>query len=206
MPGSPALSRRAQAAAARRIDAIVIGASAGGVQALLDLLSGLPASFRPPIVAVLHLPEGRDSLLVELFQHRLAIVVREAADKESIAPGTLYFAGPGYHLSVEMDRTFSLSCEPPVQYARPSIDVLMASAADAYGPRLAGILLTGANADGAAGLAKIRQRGGLTVVQDPAEAQVPALPEAAIRTLPPDLILSLDGIKSLLRTLDGNSC
>lgn len=194
------------AAPTHRIEAVVIGASAGGVHALLGLLSGLPADFRLPIVAVLHLPEDRDSLLVDIFRQRLSMAVREAADKESIAPGTLYFAGPGYHLSVEMDLTFSLSCEPPVQYARPSIDVLMASAADAYGPRLAGILLTGANFDGAAGLAKIRQCGGFTVVQDPAQAQVPTLPEAAIRTLHPDLILTLDGIKSLLLTLDRNSC
>jgi two-component system chemotaxis response regulator CheB len=194
------------AAPAQRIEAVVIGASAGGVHALLAVLSALPAGFRLPIVAVLHLPEDRDSLLVDIFQNRLQMAVREAADKESIAPGTLYFAGPGYHLSVEMDRSFSLSCEPPVEYARPSIDVLMASAADAYGAHLAGILLTGANFDGAAGLAKIRRHGGLTVVQDPAEAQAPTLPEAAIRTLRPDLILTLDRIKSLLLTLDGNSC
>jgi two-component system chemotaxis response regulator CheB len=194
------------AAPAQRIEAVVIGASAGGVHALLAVLSALPAGFRLPIVAVLHLPEDRDSLLVDIFRNRLQMAVREAADKESIAPGTLYFAGPGYHLSVEMDRSFSLSCEPPVEYARPSIDVLMASAADAYGAHLAGILLTGANFDGAAGLAKIRRRGGLTVVQDPAEAQAPTLPEAAIRTLRPDLILTLDRIKSLLLTLDGNSC
>lgn len=190
----------------RRIEAVVVGASAGGVAALLTVLSGLPATFRLPIVAVLHLPEYRDSLLVEIFQRRLPIAVREAADKESIAPATLYFAPPGYHLSVEMDRMFSLSCEAPVHYSRPSIDVLMASAADAYGPSLAGILLTGANFDGAVGLAKIRQQGGLTVVQDPAEAEVATMPEAAIRKLRPDLILTLDGIQSLLLTLDGNSC
>jgi two-component system chemotaxis response regulator CheB len=132
--------------------------------------------------------------------------VREAADKESIAPGTVYFAGPGYHLSVEMDKTFSLSGEAPVHYSRPSIDVLMESAADAYGPGLAGILLTGANADGAAGLAKIRRQGGLTVVQDPAEAQAPTMPQAAIRTLQPNLILTLDGIHGLLLQLDRPSC
>lgn len=188
------------------IEAVVIGASAGGVHALLRLLSGLPDHFRLPVVAVLHLPEGRDSQLVELFRNRLSIAVREAADKEKIAAATLYFAGPGYHLSVEMDRSFSLSCEAPVQYSRPSIDVLMESAADAYGPGLAGILLTGANFDGAAGLAKIQQRGGLTVVQDPAEAEVSTMPEAAIRKLRPNLILTLDGIHSLLLKLDGNSC
>ncbi len=195
-----------QAAKTQVIEAVVIGASAGGVYALLRVLSGLPDNFRLPMVAVLHLPEGRDSRLAELFQKRLPIAVREAADKESIAPATLYFAAPGYHLSVEMDRTFSLSCEAPVHYSRPSIDVLMESAADAYGPGLAGILLTGANFDGAAGLAKIQQQGGLTVVQDPAEAEVAAMPEAAIRKLHPDLILTLDGIRSLLLKLDGNSC
>lgn len=195
-----------QTATERRIEAVVIGASAGGVTALLTLLTGLPETFRLPIVAVLHLPEDRDSLLVEIFQHRLPIAVREAADKESIAPATLYFAAPGYHLSVEMDRTFSLSCEAPVHYSRPSIDVLMASAADAYGASLAGILLTGANFDGAAGLAKIQQQGGLTVVQDPAEAEVATMPEAAIRKLHPNLILTLDGIRSLLLKLDRNSC
>lgn len=195
-----------QTAEKRRIEAVVIGASAGGVTALLTLLTGLPETFRLPIVAVLHLPDDRDSLLVEIFQHRLPIAVREAADKERIAPATLYFAAAGYHLSVEMDRSFSLSCEAPVHYSRPSIDVLMASAADAYGASLAGILLTGANFDGAAGLAKIRQHGGLTVVQDPAEAEVATMPEAAIRKLRPNLILTLDGIRSLLLKLDRNSC
>jgi two-component system chemotaxis response regulator CheB len=190
----------------KRVDAVVIGASAGGVQALLTLFSALPPDFRLPMVVVLHLPEDRDSKLAEIFQQRLPIAVREAADKESIAPGTLYFAGPGYHLSVEMDRTFSLSGEDPVHYSRPSIDVLMESAADVYGPRLAGILLTGANTDGADGLAKIGERGGLTVVQDPAQAQAPAMPEAAIRKRPPHLILPLDGIRSLLLQLDKSSC
>ena len=195
-----------QHAIQQRIEAVVIGASAGGVQALLALLADLPVSFRLPIVAVLHLPDNRDSELAEIFEHRLSMAVREAADKESIAPATLYFAGSGYHLSVEMDRSFSLSCEAPVHYSRPSIDVLMESAADAYGASLAGILLTGANIDGAAGLANIGQRGGLTVVQDPAEAQMPTMPEAAIRKRQPDLILTLDGIRRLLLKLDGTSC
>jgi two-component system chemotaxis response regulator CheB len=186
----------------RRIDAVVIGASAGGVSALLDMLTGLPASFCLPVVVVLHLPEGRQSRLPEIFRHRSAMAVREAADKEAIAPATLYFAPPGYHLSLETDHTFSLSCEPPVNFSRPSIDLLMASAADAYGARLAGIVLTGANADGAAGLAKIGQQGGLTVVQDPAEAEIPTMPEAAIRLARPDLILDLKGIRSLLLEME----
>lgn len=184
------------------IEAVVIGASAGGVQALLTVLADLPRSFHLPLIVVLHLPEGRDSQLAEIFQYRLPIEVREAADKETILPGTLYFAGPDYHLLVEMDRTFSLSSEEPLHYSRPSINVLMESAADAYGPALAGILLTGANEDGATGMARIKQQGGLTVVQDPAEAAVPTMPEAAIRRQAPDFILKLAGIRDFLLKFD----
>ncbi len=184
------------------IEAVVIGASAGGVQALLTVLSRLPRSLRLCVIVVLHLPEDRESQLAEIFQYRLPIAVREAADKEPVTPGTLYFAGPGYHLSVEMDRTFSLSSEEPVHYSRPAIDILMESAADVYGAALAGILLTGANKDGAAGMARIQQQGGLTVVQDPAEAEAPTMPEAAIRSLKPDFILKLAGIRDLLLELD----
>ncbi|MDB5963822.1 MAG: chemotaxis protein CheB [Polaromonas sp.] len=194
------------ATAKRKVEAVIIGASAGGVEALLMLLSGLPERFRLPVITVLHLPEDRESQLAAIFRQRSPVAVHEAADKEAIVPGTLYFAGPGYHLSVERDRSFSLSCEAPVHFSRPSIDILMESAADTYGAGLAGILLTGANYDGALGLAKIRQRGGLTVVQDPAEAQVATMPEAAIRRLQPDLILRLQDIRSLLLQLDKNSC
>lgn len=193
-------------ASSRAVEAVIIGASAGGVDALLKLLSALPDRFRLPVITVLHLPEGRESQLAGIFRQRSSLAVREPADKEKICPATLYFAPPGYHLSVEMDKTFSLSCEAPVHFSRPSIDVLMESAADAYGNSLAGILLTGANYDGAAGLAKIRGRGGFTIVQDPAEAQVATMPEAAIRRLHPDLILKLDDIRSLLIQLDKDSC
>ena len=193
-------------AAKQNIEAVVIGASAGGVHALLSLFSGLPAHFHLPIVTVLHLSSGRDSQLPEIFRRRMTLDVREAADKEKIKPSTLYFAGPGYHLSVETDRSFSLSCEEPMHYSRPSIDVLMASAADAYGSSLAGILLTGANVDGAAGLARIGGRGGITVVQDPTEAEVPIMPQAAIGRSPPSFILTLDDIRNLLLELDETSC
>lgn len=188
----------------RRFDAIVIGASAGGVTALLELLPALTAQMTLLIIAILHLPDGRESRLADIFNYRLQIPVREAADKEPIAPGTLYFAGPGYHLSIEADRSFSLSCEAPVHYSRPSIDVLMTSAADVYGPRLAGILLTGANQDGAEGLARISRRGGLTVVQNPADAQVATMPEAALKRLQPDLVLPLEDIRRLLIKMEKN--
>jgi two-component system, chemotaxis family, protein-glutamate methylesterase/glutaminase len=190
-----------EAAVVRPIEAVVIGASAGGFEALMAILKDLPPAYPMPLVAVLHLPDNHESRLPELFGYRLALQVREARDKESLAPGTLYFAPSGYHLSIENDCSFSLSCEDRVSYARPSIDVLLASAADAYGPSLAGVLLTGANFDGAAGLAGIQVAGGLTIVQDPACAEVPTMPEAALRRMTPDLILPLPEIRSLLRRL-----
>ncbi|GGI53723.1 chemotaxis protein CheB [Oxalicibacterium solurbis] len=184
------------------IEAIVIGGSAGGIDALLELLPGLPADYPLPIVVVLHLPDERDSLLANIFALRLDMPVREAADKEAIAASTVYFAGSGYHLSIEADRSFSLSCEPPLRFSRPSIDILMESAADAYGTNLLGILLTGANDDGAAGLCRIQQRGGMTIVQDPSEAQVATMPAAALDLCIPDGILKLRDIRTLLLTLD----
>lgn len=200
-PAGAADAPALRAALARRIEAVVIGASAGGFEALLAVLEGLPTGYPAPVAVVLHLPEHRESRLAELFGHRLAMAVREARDKEPLAAGTVYFAPPGYHLLVEADRSFSLSCEDRVNYARPSIDVLMLSAADAYGPALCGILLTGANYDGAAGLAGMQIAGGLAVVQDPATAEVPTMPEAALRRMTPDLVLSLAEIHDLLRRL-----
>ena len=189
------------AAAKRRIEAVVIGASAGGFEALLAVLKGLPATYPMPLVALLHLPDAHESKLAELFGYRLAMRVREARDKESLAPGTVYVAPSGYHLLIETDHTFSFSCEERVSYARPSIDVLFASAADAYGKSLAAILLTGANYDGAAGMAGMQVAGALTIVQDPASAEIATMPEAALRRMTPDLILPLAEIHSLLRKL-----
>jgi two-component system chemotaxis response regulator CheB len=188
----------------RRFEAVVIGGSAGGVEALVALLPALPAGYKLPVVCILHVPGDRASRLAELFGERLPLPVHEAADKDEIVPGTVYFAGPGYHLSVERDRSFSLSCEPPVHFARPAIDVLMESAADAYGTGLVGILLTGANHDGADGMARIRARGGFTVVQDPDDAQVPTMPEAAIGRCKPNLVLPLARIHALLPMLEMN--
>ena len=182
--------------------AIVIGASAGGVEALYKVLGALPENYRLPILVVLHLPDERHSDLAGVFQRRLARPAKEAQDKERIANGVLYFAGPGYHLSVEQDRSLSLSLEERVHFSRPAIDILFESAADAYGPALVGVLLTGANEDGARGLARIKGCGGLTVVQDPAEARVDVMPLAAIKLQRPDYILPLSGIGHLLADLD----
>lgn len=184
--------------AGRIIEAIVIGASAGGIKALLHLLTGLPANFPVPIVIVVHMPETRESRLADVFQHHMTIKVSTAEDKQPIRPGTVYFAGPRYHLSIESDRSFSISCEEPVHYSRPSIDFLMCSAADAYGAALAGILLTGANQDGAEGMAHIHNLGGLTVIQDPNDAEIATMPQSALDLFTPDFILPLRNIQALL--------
>ncbi|CAI8785532.1 MULTISPECIES: chemotaxis protein CheB [Pseudomonas] len=188
------------------IEAIVIGASAGGVEALFNILGPLREGFVLPIIVVLHLPDERRSQLAEVFARRVALPVLEALDKTPVEPGTLYFAAPGYHLSVEQDRSFSLSQEDRVHHSRPAIDYLFESAADAYGPTLAAVLLTGANQDGARGLSQVKQRGGLTIVQDPDDAQVATMPQAALDTLQPDHILPIHGIGRLLVELERIAC
>ncbi|MGG7651524.1 two-component system, chemotaxis family, response regulator CheB [Pseudomonas frederiksbergensis] len=188
------------------IEAIVIGASAGGVEALLSILGPLREGFQLPIIVVLHLPDGRCSHLVEVFARRVAMPVREACDKTLVEAGTLYFAAPGYHLSVEQDRSFSLSLEARVHYSRPAIDYLFESAADAYGSALAAVLLTGANRDGARGLAQVKRHGGMTIVQDPDEAQVATMPRAALDIHQPDHILPIRGIGRLLVELERIAC
>jgi two-component system chemotaxis response regulator CheB len=184
-----------------RIDTVVMGASAGGVEALAVLLPALPAAFRPALFIVLHLPRERPSLLVEIFARRCARPVREADDKEPIEPGTVYFAPPDYHMLVEREQRIALSAEEPVHYSRPSIDVLFESAADVYGERLLGIILTGGNEDGAAGLHAIHQAGGVTVVQQPDSAKVPVMVVSALQRGPADFVLSLPEIAHLLGAL-----
>ncbi|WP_025128377.1 chemotaxis protein CheB [Pseudomonas sp. PH1b] len=190
----------------RRVEAIVVGASAGGVEALLNLFSDFPEGFQLPVIVVLHLPDERRSQLAEVFDRRLALPVKEADDKEQIVPGTLYFAAPGYHLSVEQDRSLSLSQEERLHHSRPAIDYLFESAADAYGHNLAAVLLTGANQDGARGLAEVKRQGGLTIVQDPDEAHVSTMPDAALALHQPDYILPLRGISRLLAELERIPC
>ena len=178
--------------------AIVIGASAGAVEALLTLLPGLPADYKLPIMIVVHIPPRRESLIAELMRSRCRVPVREAEDKEILEPGTVYFAPPDYHLLVEADGRLSLSIEEAVHFSRPSIDVLFESAADAYGTGLLGVVLSGANSDGARGLAAIAREGGVTVVQRPQEAQAAAMPEAAIAACPNAMVMSLREIASFL--------
>ena len=198
--------RDSQMADLRPVKAVVIGASAGGVEALLTIFAGLKSGYRLPIIVVLHLPDERRSQLAEVFARRVALPVREVQDKQPIVPGTLYFAAPGYHVSVEHDLSLSLSQEEPVHYSRPAIDYLFESAADVYQQRLAAILLTGANQDGARGLSQVKQSGGLTIIQDPDEAQVATMPRAALELFQPDCILPLSGIGRLLVELEHIEC
>ena len=186
---------------ADRIEAVVIGTSAGGVEALLALLPALPAGVRAPVFVVLHLPRERPSLLVDIFAPKCAVPVREAVDKEPISGGTVYFAPPDYHLLIDDGPVVALSDDEPVHHSRPSIDVLFESAADAFGPGALAILLTGGNEDGAAGVAAIREAGGIVVVQDPEEAYAPTMVEAALARGPVHHRLRLAGIAGLLRGL-----
>lgn len=180
---------------------VVIGASAGAVQALLALLPALPASFPLPILVVVHVPSDRDNVLVPLLQAKCRLTVKEAEDKEPIAGGVIYFAPSDYHLLVEADRTLALSTDEPINYSRPSIDVLFESAADACGEGLVGIILTGANHDGAAGLKAIVDAGGVAIVQDSEEAYATAMPNAAREASPSALTMNLDAIASYLSSL-----
>jgi two-component system, chemotaxis family, protein-glutamate methylesterase/glutaminase len=181
--------------------AVAIGASAGGVEALGALLQQLPEGFLPSIVVVLHLPPDRPSLLAELLQARCRLPVREALDKEQLRPGCVYLAPPDYHLLVEKEGTLALSHDPPVAFSRPSIDMLFESAAQALGPALLGIVLTGANSDGAQGLKAIRDAGGRAWVQSPEDAQADAMPLAALERAGADLVLPLADLAERLTHL-----
>jgi two-component system chemotaxis response regulator CheB len=180
-------------------EALVIGASAGAVEALSLLLPVIPSSARIPVVVVVHLPPNRASLLPEVFALRCLARVREPEDKEPAVAGTIWFAPPNYHLLFERDRTFSLSVDEPVKFSRPSIDVLFESAADAFGSKLCAIVLTGANDDAAQGARAVRDAGGFVIVQDPSTADAKEMPSAAIALANPQLIASLPEIADFLR-------
>lgn len=192
-------------AALRGIEGIVIGTSAGGVEALSVVLPALPATLRASVFVVIHLPRARSSMLVDIFTRRCALPVHEAEDKDVALPGHIYFAPPDYHLLLNRGPQMALSVDDPVHYSRPSIDVLFESAADVYGENLLGIILTGANADGAAGLNAVHRAGGVTVVQRPEDAHSPLMALSALKRTTVDFVLSLDQIAGLLATLDGGS-
>jgi two-component system chemotaxis response regulator CheB len=179
----------------------VIGSSWGGLKAVGRLLDGIPEGLELAFVVAQHrAADSRPGGLEQLLQHHTAYPVCEAGDKDAIEAGRVYVAPPNYPLLVEPG-SFALSTDERVNYARPSIDVLFESASDAYGNRLIGIVLTGANQDGAAGLAQIKRRGGVCIVQDPREAEAPAMPTAALAATDADAVLPLGEIGSFLHGL-----
>jgi two-component system chemotaxis response regulator CheB len=187
------------------VDAVLIGASAGAVVALGTLLPLLPADLGVPVLIVVHLPPRQRSLLAEIFKGRCALEVCEALDKQPLRAGVLYFAPPDYHLLVEGD-ALALSNEEPVQYSRPSIDVLFESAVEVFGGRLLALVLSGANQDGAAGAAAVRAAGGIVAVQDPRTAEAAMMPVVAIERSDPQFVGTLAELASfLIRTVRGQA-
>lgn len=180
-----------------RYEALLIGGSAGSLEVLLQLIPTLPPSLDLALIIVLHRKSG-ESVLAELLNNRTNWTVKEAEEKEIILPGTMYIAPADYHLIVEQDRSFSLDYSEKVHYSRPAIDVTFETAADAYAGNTIGLLLSGANSDGTAGLQKIKAAGGLTIVQDPAEATVDFMPKQAIQAMRTDYVATTPQILEIL--------
>lgn len=178
-------------------DIVVIGASWGGLRAVGCILEGLPADFPAPIVVVQHRGEDPEDLLSGLLDRRTALAVREAADKSRLQAGCVLVAPQGYHLLVEEGHV-ALSTEAAVRHSRPSIDLALETAADAFGPGVVGVVLTGSNEDGATGLAAVRRRGGYAIVQDPATAERATMPAAAVKAADPQEVAPLEQIAPLL--------
>lgn len=172
---------------------VVIGSSKGGLSALQILLSFIPNTLRTPIVIVQHRDESSSETFVEILQKNTGLKVKEVEDKDTINRGVIYIAPAGYHLMLEEDH-FALSTEGPVSFSRPSINVLFESAAEEFGSKAIGIILTGMNKDGAEGLKKIKEAGGVTIVQDPNEAESSEMPDAAIAAAKVDYILTIKKI------------
>jgi two-component system chemotaxis response regulator CheB len=185
----------------RRFDALVIGASAGGVHALQALLSSLDGRWKPPILIVLHVPRDRPSRLAPLLDELCALPVVEAVDKQPLQPATVTVAPPDYHLLVETRDSLALSRDADVLFSRPAIDPLFESAAAVFGERLLAILLTGASSDGTDGVAAVRAVGGTVWVQDPEEAVSPLMPASALAGPGADAVLTLSGIRDALKDL-----
>ena len=181
--------------------AIVIGTSAGGLDALGIIPPVLDSRLPVPILIVQHISASSDSFIVAYFDRICKLSVKEAEEKELLKPGFVYFAPPDYHVLVEADRTISLSNEEKVNYSRPSIDILFETASWTFGNRLIGIILTGANWDGAAGSELVKKSGGLIIVQDPKTAAIARMPESVLERIKPDYILPLEEIGPLINRI-----
>ena len=183
---------------------VVIGTSWGGLHALRRVLGGLPAKFDVPVVVVQHRHRDSDHLLVSLLQDHTALTVNEIEDKTELAPGGVYVAPAEYHVLVEAGH-LALSTEEPVRYSRPSIDVTFESAADSYGARTIGVIMTGANDDGARGLRRIADRGGAAIVQDPSTAESAVMPAAALKLVPEAKVATIEQIGGIVAKLVARS-
>lgn len=184
-----------------KYELLIIGGSAGSLEVILEILPQLRSDLDYAIVLVMHRRSG-DSLLTGLLSDRTKLEVREVEEKEAIRPGVIYIAPADYHLLVELDKTFSLDFSEKIHYSRPAIDASFETAAEAFGSSLAGILLSGANADGAEGLLRIKEGGGMTIVQDPAEASVSYMPQQAIEKNAASKILTTRQIIDLMNDLN----
>jgi len=183
---------------------LVVGTSWGGLNALRELVGALPEDFRLPAVLVQHRHRQSDHLLSTFLQERTRLEVVEVEDKMPIQSGMLFVAPADYHLLIDRG-FFTLSTDPPVRYSRPSIDVTFYSAADAYAAATVGVVLTGANSDGSRGLRRIFDRGGLTLVQDPATAESPTMPSAAVRCVPGARVQTISQIAATVAGLAATS-
>ncbi|SEM39782.1 two-component system, chemotaxis family, response regulator CheB [Chitinophaga rupis] len=180
---------------------VVIGGSAGSLDSILKIVAAVQEAVDVAFVVVVHRGKSGDSILTDLLSSQTKLVVKEVEDKELILPGTIYIAPPDYHLLLENEYTFSLDASEKVHYSRPSIDVTFESAALVYGPALVGVLLSGANADGAVGLKNIADAGGFTIAQQPATAEVGYMPQQAINLTKVSVILEGEDIGIFLKTL-----
>ncbi|HEV2060303.1 MAG TPA: chemotaxis protein CheB [Solirubrobacteraceae bacterium] len=188
-----------------RLELVAVGASWGGLHAIETVLGYLPEDFGAAVVIAQHRQsDGQEGMLEHLLDTRCALTVSEAEDKQRLAAGAVLVAPADYHLLVERGAV-SLSVDAPLHFSRPSIDVLLGSAADAYGAGTTGVVLTGANADGAVGLAKIAARGGTTIVQNPETAERREMPEAALWATPEARVLELEQIGPALVELAASS-
>ena len=188
----------------QHIEALIIGGSAGSLEVILQILPKLRKGLSFAIIIVLHRKSSLDSTLAGLLSSRTVLPVKEAEEKEPILPGNIYIAPADYHLLIENDCSFSLDFSEKILYSRPAIDATFQTAADVYRQHLAGILLSGANADGASGLLSIQKAGGITLVQDPTDAEINYMPNQALARLKPDYILGKSKLAEFINNLSAN--
>lgn len=189
----------------QKVRVVVIGTSAGGIDALKRILPSFKDLKNLSVAVVIHLPARGPNLIPELFKEICSFKVKEAESGEPLQIGYIYFSPADYHLSLESNATLSLSSEEPLNFSRPSIDILFDSAAYSFESKVLGILLTGANSDGTAGLMKIQEKGGICLIQDPSEAEYPTMPQSAAKKMPANAIMNLKQMKSFLEELSRSS-